>query len=317
MKRDGVLQVLQPGLLSALQDGGRKGASHLGIAPCGYADPYAANWANRLVENPQGTALIEVLVGGFSGVFTASTSIAVCGAVGELRINDRVMSGWQSHRVVAGDRIELGHANNGLRAYLALAGGLVARSSFGSCATNTREKLGGLLGDGEPLKVGDQLVSSTVVQPFKQAKAPRRAIPQYPDAFTLRFVPGYQYAAFSSVEVARLASVDFSVSERMDRMGIQLIGNQILPPKLSMLSEGISYGAIQVPPDGNPIVMLSDRQTIGGYPKLGSLLSIDAAKLAQAKSGSRVSLQEISLEQAHNLISLEQAKNKQLMPICY
>lgn len=315
MNKLNALKIENSGLLSLIQDAGRQSATSLGVAPSGFADPYAAQWANRLVSNPIDTCLVEITGGGLVAKVCCDGLISLCGAKIPLKINGELKVTWRSYRVKSGDLIELGYAESGLRGYLSFSGGILSKEVFGSSATNVRELLGGLEGKGNPLKSGDMLPSFQLANLPVQIQAPKSAIPIYPNEVTLRFVRGYQYSDFASHEMAKLELANFEVGQRMDRMGVQLKKHKVNSPNLNLPSEGIAYGAIQVPPDGHPIVMLVDRQTIGGYPKIGSVLSIDAAKLSQLQPGARVKLKPIDIEQAHNLLHLDKLKNQQLVPL--
>ena len=267
--------VIQPGILSLLQDHGRYGHHSIGLTTGGSIDNQSFQWANRLCHNSPQCAAIEVTIGGLVLEANISTSIAVTGAAVPLSINKQPAALWQTHRVQAGDRIELGFAPVGSRSYLAVAAGFQASPSFGSQSTVPREGLGGLHQDGTPLGAGDQLPCLTLEQ---QPPCHRLAEAQRPTLSTdnsahCRVVLGYQQQAFSAVQQQLFFSSTYKVTDSSDRMGYRLNGPAIKPAVDGILSEGICLGAIQVPADGQPIVLLADRQTIGGYPKIGSVLS--------------------------------------------
>jgi biotin-dependent carboxylase-like uncharacterized protein len=300
--------VIQPGILSLLQDHGRYGHHSIGLTTGGPIDNQSFQWANRLCHNSPQCAAIEVTIGGLVLEANISTSIAVTGAAVPLSINKQPAALWQTHRVQAGDRIELGFAPVGSRSYLAVAAGFQASPSFGSQSTVPREGLGGLHQDGTPLGAGDQLPCLALEQ---QPPCHRLAEAQQPTLSTdnsahCRVVLGYQQQAFSAVQQQLFFSSTYKVTDSSDRMGYRLNGPAIKPAVDGILSEGICLGAIQVPADGQPIVLLADRQTIGGYPKIGSVLSLDLGKLAQVTPGGTVSFEAISIEQAHNLLALNQ-----------
>jgi hypothetical protein len=195
---------------------------------------------------------------------------------------------------------------------LAVAGGFDLLPTFGSVSTVCRESIGGLNGKGEPLKQNDELLCNN----FPLA-TPRRltseSIPKYlmetPDVTRLRVILGYQHNYFSDAQKQRFFNSEYAVSDLNDRMGYRLSGPQISASIDGILSEGICLGAIQIPADGQPIVLMNDRQTIGGYPKIGSVLSMDLDKLAQLPSQAMVRFEEISLEQSHNLLHLKHARD--------
>ena len=295
------LEVVQPGVLSLLQDRGRFGAHRIGLTNGGPLDPEAFHYCHRLLANdPAGTA-IEMSFGGAHFRVQVDTFICVTGANMPLTVNGTQKPLWTVHPVAAGDEIGLGYADSGCRSYLGVAGGFLIEPSFGSTATVMRENIGGLAGD--KLMAGDLL-------PCTETKDRRRLYlqadrqPHYQGMVTVRVIPGYQQSSFSRIEQRRFFSHAYTVSDRCDRMGYRLEGPAIHCDIEGILSEGICFGAIQVPADGQPIVLLNDRQTIGGYPKLGSALSLDTARLAQLRPGDTVHFAPISPHGAHNALHL-------------
>ena len=309
------LTVRQPGLLSLLQDRGRFGRADLGLTTGGPMDPLAAELANRLLENDAGATLIEVSFGGIELVAEGDLQFAVTGATLPVACDGQERAMWTTQQARAGDVISLGFAEIGCRSYLAVRGGFDIEPSFGSAATVLREGIGGL--NGGKLETGDRLpvADSESVEP---RWIPPRHRPRYHNRATVRVVPGYQQAHFSRLEQRRFFGSEYRVSDRSDRMGYRLEGPAIHSDLESMLSEGIAPGAIQVPADGQPIVLLNDRQTIGGYPKIGSALSLDCAYLAQLRPGDTVTFTPISEHAAHNALHLahvfEQARRFESAP---
>lgn len=301
------IRVVQPGILSLLQDQGRFGLHSIGLTTGGPMDRKAFRWANRLCDNSADCATIEITVGGLSLESEIYSWIAVTGADTALSINRKPVALWQSHPIAPGDRIELGYATHGSRNYLAVAGGFQSQACFNSQSTVTRERLGGLHQDGTALQAGDALPCSDMGQPKHLLRLPSALLPKVGTEETaLRVVLGYQQDAFTSLQKQLFFSSQYSITESSDRMGYRLQGPAIKPAIDGILSEGICLGAIQVPADGQPIVLLSDRQTIGGYPKLGSLLSLDLDRLAQQLPGSQINFKPISIEQAHNALLLDE-----------
>jgi biotin-dependent carboxylase-like uncharacterized protein len=192
-------------------------------------------------------------------------------------------------------------AEHGCRAYLGVAGGFTVTPQVGSSATVMRENIGGL--NGGKLESGDRLPCTETHQ-RRRLYLPRKQQPRYHDIVTVRMIPGYQQAHFSRYQQRRLFSHAFTVSDRCDRMGYRLEGPAIACDIAGILSEGICFGAIQIPPDGQPIVLLNDRQTIGGYPKIGSALSLDCGQLAQLRPGGAVHFAPITPHGAHNALHL-------------
>lgn len=295
------LEVIQPGVLSLLQDRGRFGAHRIGLTNGGPLDPEAFDYCNRLLANGKGSTAVEISFGGSQFRATVNTFICVTGAAMPLTINGAEKPLWTVHPVAAGDDIRLEFAARGCRSYLGVADGFTVSPSFGSTATVVRERIGGL--HGTSLRPGDVLPCAPVTA-RKRHYLPAAQQPHYQDRVTLRVIPGYQQAHFSRLQQRLFFSHAYTVSDRSDRMGYRLEGPAIACDIEGILSEGICFGAIQVPADGQPIVLLNDRQTIGGYPKLGSTLSLDAARLAQLRPGGTVHFAPISLHGAHNALHL-------------
>ena len=288
-------------MLCTVQDSGRFKQAHLGITNGGPADKYAYKLANKLLANKDNVATLELSFGGLELQANCHTSIAVTGADVPFSINGQVKTNWQSHKVAPNDIIEFGYANEGCRIYVAVADGFKVSPQFGSVSTVVREKIGGI--NGEPLRAGQQLVvSETEARPL--LRLCETQIPTYKDEITLRVVTGYQASEFGRVQLNKFFSSVYEVSQQSDRMGYRLVGPSIKSDISQMYSEGISQGAIQVPPDGQPIVLGNDRQTIGGYPKVGSVLSLDLDRLMQCTAGNKVNFESISIHLAHNLLLL-------------
>jgi biotin-dependent carboxylase-like uncharacterized protein len=307
------VEIVQPGLLSLLQDRGRFGQAALGLTTGGPMDPVAANIANRLLQNPADATLIEVSFGGLSLRADTDIQVAVTGATLPLAVDDQEQAMWRVLTIAAGSTLTLGFSEVGCRSYLAIRGGFDIAPTFGSSATVVREQIGGL--DGARLKAGDRLplTPATAVEPLWLAPELR---PRYHRRCTVRVIPGYQQKHFPRLEQRRFYASEYQVSERSDRMGYRLEGPGVACDIEGILSEGIAAGAIQVPADGQPIVLLNDRQTIGGYPKLGTALSLDSAALAQLRPGDRVNFTAISEHAAHNALHLAHAfeKSRRLEP---
>lgn len=295
------MSVQQPGLLSLLQDRGRLGQQRLGLTTGGPLDPQAFALANRLLGNDANATCIEISFGGLALRAEVETFFCVTGAAVPLTVNGRETATWRVHRVAAGDEIALGYAEQGCRAYLAVADGFSVAPQFGSTSTVTREKIGGLHGD--KLQSGDSLPCAAVRERALRF-LPHADRPHYFQEVVVRVIPGYQQRHFSRLEQQRFFTHAYEVSERCDRMGYRLQGAAIRCDIEGILSEGICFGAIQIPADGQPIVLLNDRQTIGGYPKIGAALSLDVARLAQVRPGGQVSFEPISPYGAHNALHL-------------
>jgi biotin-dependent carboxylase-like uncharacterized protein len=304
-------KVLQPGLLTLIQDAGRFGHHRIGLTTGGPLDAQAFKWANRLLGNALNSTLLEVSIGGLVLESEVDTHLVVTGAEMPLKINGVEQDRWHAHHIHQGDRIELGFSTQGARAYLAVTNGFNVEHSFSSSSTVSREGIGGL--NGGKLQQGDYLrcEPDTQGQAFRLAEHHR---PNYTNNISLRVITGYQEQAFSDLDKRMFFSSEYEVTNRADRMGYRLSGPEIKASMDGILSEGICHGAIQIPADGQPIVLLNDRQTIGGYPKIGSMISLDTARLAQQLPGSTVSFEEISIDEAHNLHCLAHVKFERTTP---
>lgn len=297
-----VFAVIDGGLWTTVQDLGRAGYEQFGVPSSGAMDTYALEAANRLVGNERNAAGLEVTLRGPRLRAVAETLVAVTGADLGFQINGQVAPMWEVVRVRRGDELSFSAPRRGCRAYMAVVGGIAAPSVLGSRSTYVRGRIGGI--DGRPLGSGDSLASYPVegnervrVGLALPPELRRLATPQ-----PVRVIIGPQDDAFSPLAIERLLGAAYRVSSRSDRMGYRLEGLR-LPYRddVQHVSDGIAPGSIQVPADGRPIVLLADRQTTGGYPKIATVISADLDFLAQAWAGDRVTFRQVSLEDAHSL----------------
>lgn len=299
------LEILKPGVLSLLMDTGRYGQHSLGLTTGGPLDAEAFYWANTLVRNAPNATALEVAVGGLEMRAHQALKLAVTGATLPLTIDGKLQPLWQGHKVAPGSLIKLGFAERGARAYVAVAGGFDLMPQFGSTATVVREGIGGL--DGTPLAAGDSLPIATA-SPQAPLRLPEQYWPNYPTSPTLRVIEGYQAEYFSAAQRALFYSHEYQLSPQCDRMGFRLKGPALKCAIGGIVSEGICLGAIQVPADGQPIILLNDRQTIGGYPKIGSVFTPDLAQLAQLMPGATLRFTPMDAERAHAELLLAQRR---------
>jgi len=273
-------QVINGGIFTTVQDLGRYGYAHLGITSSGAMDEYAYKWALKLLGDKNTNAL-EILLGGLILKAQADTTIALTGADLNFQINAKPAKLWQSINIKKGDALSFGSQKSGMRAYLAVKGGFDTPYVKGSYATTIREGIGG------QLKSGDLLAYKSVEKQVTR-RAKQEYIPQYTDSLTLRLVLGYQDHYFSDTQKEQFFASEYTLTQDMSRMGYKLSGPAIEPKSAQLISEGIAFGAVQIPKDGQPIVLLKERQTIGGYPKIGSILPQDCFKLSQMPIGSTI-----------------------------
>ncbi|MFT0518854.1 biotin-dependent carboxyltransferase family protein [Pseudomonas faucium] len=290
------LQIEASTALCQLQDAGRFGVRHLGVTQGGALDWVAMHWANWLLGNPLGAPVVEVALGGFALVAVQDCVLALAGADLDARVDDQPLLPWRSFILGKGQRLTLKQPRQGVRAYLAAPGGFVGEAVLGSCATVVREELGGIDGRGGALAKG-QMMSFAGGSPALR-EVPGALCPSYVAKPVLDLVMGAQIGDFSGTSLFEAFNRDWALDSRADRMGIRLLGPQLVYQGAPMISEGIPLGAVQVPPDGQPIVLLNDRQTIGGYPRLGALTPLALAQLAQCMPGTLVRFRAVVQEQA-------------------
>ena len=283
-------KVLKSGLFTTIQDLGRDGYTHLGITPSGAMDEYAYRWSQKLLADVDGNAL-EILLSGLTLQATAPTTIAVCGADLDFCINGISKPIWQTYAIKENDILSFEKKNSGMRAYLAVKGGFSVQKYENSFSTTLKEH------KGKQVKTGDTLpFHATHHSEVKRVSD--KYIPNYPTHMTLRIVLGYQHNDFTASQKEKFFSSTYTLSPKINRMGYTLQGEAIIPSHDGIISEGISFGAVQIPPDGQPIILLKERQTIGGYPKIGSVIPSDCFTLAQLPIGATVRFEAIPLEDA-------------------
>ncbi len=283
--------------LCLLQDAGRFGVRHLGVTQGGALDWVSMSWANWLLGNSLDAAVIEVTLGGFTLVAQDDCCLALAGADLGAQLDGQPLAPWRNFILKKGQRLQFTQPLLGARAYLAAPGGFAAARVLGSCATVVREELGGLDGFGRALAKGDEL--SYLPPAVNVRELPRELIPDFKLNLPLEVVLGAQIGEFSGQSLFDAFNNAWTVDSRADRMGIRLLGPALQYQGQPMISEGIPLGAIQVPPDGQPIVLLNDRQTIGGYPRLGALTPLALARLAQCLPGMQLRLTPVVQETAH------------------
>jgi biotin-dependent carboxylase-like uncharacterized protein len=288
MNHCGGLKVHKPGQLSLIQDLGRFGASHIGLTQGGAVDEYAYSWANLLLGNSVNCATVEITLGQAEYEVLDACTLAIAGGDLLATLDGIAIRNWSTFNAEKGQRLKFGLAKNGLRSYLAVSGGFNIEKQYGSCSSIVREQIGGHNLDGKPLQTGEVLPFIKHRQRPKPNFLTFRFTPNYDLPLKLRVIESYQCSTFSSESKDNFYQQPFAVGQHIDRMGYRLTGGKVSPPEKALLSEGIALGSIQIPPNGEPIILLNDRQTIGGYPKIGCVARIDLPRLAQAKPGQSV-----------------------------
>ncbi|MHB0777613.1 5-oxoprolinase subunit C family protein [Halomonas sp. WWR20] len=293
------LVVERAGPLALVQDGGRFGVRHLGVTQGGAADWVSLGWANWLLGNAPAAPGLEIAVGGLILRAESTTTLALAGADLGATLAGEPLAAGQCFEIRAGQRLAFASPRVGLRAYLAFPGGLDATPVLGSVSSVMREGLGGLEGEGGSLADGDRLVWSGSGDAQRTLPMPLPDMPGGPDEpVTLELVAGAQIAEFTGASLFAAFNSAWQVDSRADRMGVRLTGPALQRTGQGMVSEGIPLGAVQVPADGQPIILLNDRQTIGGYPRLGALTPLACARLAQCLPGTTIRLQPVTAGQA-------------------
>jgi antagonist of KipI len=290
------IEILNPGLAASVQDTGRWGYQSSGVPVSGAVDQFAFRLANLLVGNQTTEAAIEFMILGPTIKFNGPTFIAITGGTCQAQLDNQVLQLNQAYQVKAGSVLQFKPMIAGRFGYLAIKGGILTPSVLNSRATTSRIQLGGLAGrnlqvnDRLPVEISYGLANLahrqlTVQQPMVKKKV-------------LHFVKGPQWQLFSARAQQIFTSAEFAVSQQADRMGYRLTGPTLPVPAKNMLSEGTVTGNVQITRSGQPIVLLADRQTAGGYPVIGTVCLADLEQLIQARNGQQFCFQAICVAAA-------------------
>lgn len=284
----GALVVVRPGLLTTVQDLGRWGHQAAGVPVAGAMDTYSLRLANSLVGNPDGAAALEVTLLGPVLRAEASLIVAVAGAVFDLSVDDRPVLHGAAVELAAGSVLRFGARRAGTRAYLAVAGGVQTAVVLGSRSTHLISRMGGI--DGRALQAGDVVPVGAPVSPAirRQTRAPL-PVECRSGGGRLRVLLGPQDDWFTASSVDALLGATFTISPRSDRMGFRLDGPVLATRRAEeLVSEPVAFGALQVPAGGAPILLMADRQTAGGYPKIATVITADLPLAGQLAPGDAV-----------------------------
>ena len=285
------MRVISPGVLSLIQDVGRRGFQRFGVSVSGAMDPDSLLLGNRLVGNQLDFAAVEVTFGGAEFAFDEDAFIAITGADLSATIDGTPAPLWESFLAPANSSLSFGAPINGMRAYLCVAGGITSAPVLGSRSTHVASGIGGIGGiDGGPLKAGDELPVGPALNVRDHLRVPMDLVPGIESSITVHVVPGPQEDAFTAAGVGTFYGSGYAISDRSDRQGVRLEGPEIaaVNERYDIVSDAVVFGSIQVPGDRKPIILLADRQTTGGYPKIGTVATVDIPKLAQAQPGSTI-----------------------------
>jgi len=299
--------VSRAGFLTSVQDLGRTGFRQLGVSTSGALDPFALRVANLLVGNDECAAGLEITLGGLQLRFEDERIVAWCGGEFDVQIGSRTFPAGHVAHLERGDELNFRRAEIGCRCWLAISGGIDVPIVLGSRSTDLRANFGGF--EGRALRDGDVLplhtwpgspVRATGISSWTAPHDWASPATRYAN---LRFIRGMDWTRFDDLTIQRVTDHEFSVLPDSDRMGVRLDGPELKrQDETDLISEAVAPGTIQVPPSGKPILLLGDCQTIGGYPKVGHVITVDLGIAAQLRAGDRVRFSEVSLQDAHRLL---------------
>lgn len=284
-------KVIKAGFLSTIQDYGRWQHHAQGMSLCGAADEHAYCWANYLLNNHFNHATLEIALGAVELEAQIDTFISVTGADLDFKINTVEAALWCNIAIKKGDRLTWGYPKKGVLAYLAVKNGFNTDLLFGSRSVNLRENIGSKLHNTDVLPCS----------PCTQLAAhitPELYIPDYNQALVLRLLPSYQFDDFNTQQHHLFFNQNYQISTVSNRTGCRLNSSPIPIKQRKMISEGISYGSVEIASDGLPIILLKDAPTIGGYPKIGTVFSLDLAKLSQRPPNTQLRFEQMKIEDA-------------------
>jgi len=316
MEKVATFEVLEPGILTTIQDLGRYGFSQFGVPPSGALDTFSLRVSNLLVGNEEEAGL-EITLMGLRIRALKEVVIAITGGALSPTLNGEPVEMWRTHLLLQDDVIAFKKVSAGCRAYLSAGGGFVVPKIMGSSSTYLSGKFGGL--EGRSLRRGDVLYTSNSSSSLDKLglRFPSDWIPSLEKEVLLRVIPGPQDHHFTEKGFQTLTSSSYEVTPQCDRMGIRLEGPRIErrpDAEESIISEGLISGAIQVPGDGKPIIILTELVT-GGYTKIATIISTDLPRVAQLKPGDRVKFKRISIEEAHHLLKEQEERLKKFEKI--
>ena len=301
--------VTRAGFLTSVQDLGRTGFRQFGVSTSGALDSFGLRVANLLVGNDEGAAGLEITLGGLQLRFEDERIVAWCGGELDVQIGSQALPAGHVAHLQAGDELKFGRALIGCRCWLAISGGIDVPVVLGSRSTDLRANFGGLEGrtlrDGDQLSLGEFRQSETTaatagISSWTASHDWASPASRHP---SLRFIRGVNWNRFNDVTIQRFTQHEFTVSPDSDRMGVRLDGSELKrEDETDLISEAVAPGTIQVPPSGKPILLLGDCQTIGGYPKIAHVITVDLGIAAQLRAGDGVRFFEVSLQDGHRLL---------------
>ena len=290
------LRIIKPGLLTTVQDRGRFGYAHLGISPCGAADVVSLRIANLLIGNDEYAPALEMTLLGATVEFDEPAVVAITGAVTQCKVGPQAIAANAAIEVRAGAVLQCGSTVDGARSYLAIQGGIVVPRVMGSASTDIRGRFGGH--EGRRLQAGDVLRIGHANH-VRIRKLRKNALDEMQKTDSIRVTSGAQRDWFSDDAYAKFLAASYSVSEQSDRAGLRLKGYAVITSEAGqLLTDGIPLGAVQVPQDGQPIILFVDQQTTGGYPKIANVVAADMHHVGQLRPRDEVRFSEVSIPEA-------------------
>lgn len=314
------IKVLQPGMLATIQDLGRYGLQKYGVIVGGAMDANSLRIANLLVGNSEGEGTLEITLFGTSLLFESDELIAITGGNLQPTVDGEKVPMWQPLFIRKGSVLKFSAAISGCRAYVSFSGGIKIPKVMGSKSTYLRAGIGGF--EGRKLQKSDVFECDKRTESGEdlfnqlQKKAAYLSWSVHYTPFvtfsktqTIRFIRGSEYERFDNESLKKFFSAPYTITTYADRMGYRLDGESIsLKEPFELLSEGVTFGTIQVPSNGQPIILMADRQTTGGYPKIGQVITADLPSLAQMQTNNRIYFKEVTLEEAQWAL-IHQEKN--------
>ena len=289
------VHVLSAGMLTTVQDLGRFGYAHLGISPAGAADQLSCRIANLLVGNSENEPVLEMTMTGVTLAFENRTTVSLTGAT-VLGKHSVPLHMWGAMDMPAGAMLECSQIIQGARAYLAVQGGINVPVAMHSASTHLAARFGGR--EGRALKSGDMLECGA--SPHGPVRALKPGfLAKIVGAGPIRITQGVQWDWFENHQIEILLTAEYMVSDQSNRSGLRLSGKAVTPKKREqLLTEGVSLGAIQIPPDGQPIILFVDQQTTGGYPKIANVIAADMNRIGQLRPRDEISFELVTIEKA-------------------
>jgi len=308
---ENIIEVIKPGFFSTIQDIGRFGYQQYGVSVSGAMDLYAFKIANILVGNRKDYPCVEIYQSGAIFRFLENTVIAICGADSTPLLDGEPIDLWKSYSVRKGQTLHFSNLKSGLYTYLAVYGGtFIHPPLLGSYSTYTKAKMSN---SQVLLKKGDKLKAKMLNSLGYNRRLPNSFIPNYFTKSRIRVHLGPDFHRFQEESIIRFLSETYYVSNKIDRMGYRLEGPKLKhKTSADLLSEAIMPGTIQVPLNGQPIILLADRQTTGGYTRIATVTAIDLPYVVQKQPGEKISFQSISLKTARQLY-IEQERIFQIL----